>query len=164
MKRKLIAIAACVFFAGSLSAANAEINLNIGINLPAAVIASPPEVMLIPGTYVYFAPSLDLDIFFFSGYWYRPDRGRWYRANDYNGSWAVISTERVPRVVLHVPTDFRRTPPGHERIPYGQLKKHWKEWERDRHWDGPGHSKHAREERHGNGDHKKDHRKHKHDD
>jgi hypothetical protein len=41
----------------------------------------------------------------------------------------------VPGAVLHVPSDFRKVPPGHQSIPYGQLKNNWEIWEKEKHWD-----------------------------
>ena len=115
----------------------AEVNVNIGINVPppAVMIPAPPPVMLIPETYVYFIPDIQFDIFFYHGYWYRPHRGYWYFSRGYNGPWVYIVPQRVPHVLHDIPPDFRRVPPGHHHIPYGQLKKHWRTWEREQYWD-----------------------------
>jgi len=132
---------------GYPAAGNAEVNINIGVNapLPALVISAPPAVVFIPGTYAYFAPDIDVDIFFFQGYWYRPYGGRWYRASDYNGHWGHIGGDRVPSVLINLPHDYRHMPPGHQRIPYGHLKNNWKTWERDRHWDRDEHKERKHE-------------------
>jgi hypothetical protein len=29
-------------------------------------------------------------------------------------------------------------PPGHHHIPYGQFKKNWKRWEKDKYWEKHG--------------------------
>ena len=116
----------------------AEVDINIGINVgppPPVVIPVPPAVIVIPGTYVYVAPDVEVDILFYHGYWYRPHEGRWYRATVYNGPWIFVEPARVPGVLLHLPSDYHHLPPGHARIPYGQLKKNWKTWEKERHWD-----------------------------
>lgn len=117
--------------------ADAEVNVNIGINvpLPRLVISAPPAVVLIPGTYAYFAPDIEVDIIFYGGYWYRPHSGYWYRSVGYNGPWKYIVVDRVPRVLIDLPPGYRHIPPGHERIPYGHLKKNWRTWEREKHWD-----------------------------
>jgi len=106
--------------------------------LPPLVIPAPPPVFLIPGTYAYFAPDVDADLFFYGGYWYRPHGGGWYRASHYGGPWGFIVINHVPGVLINLPPGYRNVPPGHQRIPYGQLKKSWRSWERDKHWDGPG--------------------------
>ena len=116
---------------------NAGVNVNIGINvpLPTVVIPAPPAVIVIAGTYIYFVPDVQADILFYRGYWYRPHQGHWYQSTSYNGPWGYIERRRVPGVLLHLPPDFRHVPPGHERIPYGQFKKNWTTWEKEKHWD-----------------------------
>ena len=122
---------------GYVTSGIAGVDVNIGINipLPKVVIPAPPPMILIPGTYAYFVPDIDVDIIFYHGYWYRPYKGRWYRANDYNGTWITIAAGVVPSVLINLPSGFRNVPPGHTRIPYGQLKKNWKTWEKEKHWD-----------------------------
>jgi hypothetical protein len=36
---------------------------------------------------------------------------------------------------MNLPSNWKHIPPGHEKIPYGQLKKNWRAWEREKHWD-----------------------------
>jgi len=132
---------------GHPSRATAEVNINVGINVPPPpplVIPAPPPMLVIPRTYVYFAPEVEVDIFFYQGYWYRPYRGHWYRSAIYNGKWVFIVPERVPRVLINLPPDFRRVPPGHRHVPYGNVKKNWKTWEKDKYWE-----KHGGKEWHG---------------
>jgi hypothetical protein len=115
--------------------------------LPPLLIPAPPPVVLIPGTYAYFAPDVDADLIFIGGFWYRPYEGGWYRSSYYSGPWRFISSRNVPRVLIDLRPGFRNVPPGHQRIPHGQLKKKWKTWERERHWDKPGRGKkHDRKE------------------
>lgn len=122
---------------GYPSRGDADVNINIGINVPppAYVISAPPAVALIPGTYVYFIPGIEADIIFYHGYWYRPYKGHWHRAKSYNGPWVYLVPARVPHILLNLPPDFRHVPPGHKRIPYGQLKNNWKKWEKEKYWD-----------------------------
>lgn len=105
------------------SGAEVNVNINIGAPLPRVVLAAPPAVVVIPDTYVYFVPDVEVDILFFGGFWWRPHSGRWYRASEYNGPWVFISIDNVPGVIVKLPPGYRRVPPGHERIPYGQLKE-----------------------------------------
>lgn len=114
---------------------NAEVNVNITIPLPGLVIPAPPALVVIPGTYAYFAPDVDVDVFFYHGYWYRPYGGRWYIAGGYNGPWRYVDVQRVPRVLIDLPPTYRGLPPGHERMPYGQVRRNWRTWERERRWD-----------------------------
>ncbi len=132
---------------GYPSGTTAEVNINVGINIPPPpplVIPAPPPLFVIPTTYIYFPPGVDVDIFFYQGYWYRPYRGYWYRSGIYNGKWVYIAPERVPRVLINLPPDYRRVPPGLQRLPHGQVKKNWRTWERDKYWE-----KHGGKEWHG---------------
>ncbi|MBZ0220393.1 MAG: hypothetical protein K8I01_08185 [Candidatus Methylomirabilis sp.] len=149
MKRLSLALAtAGIALLFAPSAALSEININIGINAPppAIVVKAPPAVVVIPGTYIYFAPDID-DVFFYGGYWWRPHRGGWYRAVEFGDPWVVIEIGSVPRVLLKLPPDYRRVPPGHERIPYGQLKKHWRQWEKEKRWERASKVREERRER-----------------
>lgn len=160
MKRYVVAAAAGFIVWGACLAneASAELNINIGINLPPAiVVSSAPEVVVIPGTYVYFAPGVPNDLFFYRGHWWRPHKGRWYRADDTGGPWIYVELGSVPGVLIKLPPSYRDVPPGHERIPYGQVKKNWKQWEDERHWEKSGkrHKEEHKEHRHKDKEHRK---------
>lgn len=122
----------CACFSPAI--AHAKVSVSVQVGLPPFVIPAPPGMIVIPGSYVYYPPDVDVDIFFYRGYWYRPHHGHWYRARHYNGPWRSIAVNRVPRAVIAVPHGFRQGP-RHEHIPYGQVKKNWRGWERNRHWD-----------------------------
>ena len=126
-----------VALAGYSSESSAETNVNISIGspLPRVVIHEPPQVVVIPGTYVYLVPDVGPDFFFYHGYWYRPHHGHWYRAKGYNGPWKKVKKGKVPHVVRDLPPDFRRTVRYHERIRHADLKKNWQTWEQKKHWD-----------------------------
>ncbi len=96
---------------------------------------APPDVVPIAGTYVYFVPGIDVDIFFYHGYWWRPFGGRWYRAGYYNGPWFFMPGPRVPRVFFGLPRGFRNVPPGFHPIAHAELQRNWQRWERERHWE-----------------------------
>lgn len=143
-KRMLIIFLVGVMFAVSLGYST-EVKAGVPIPPPPPfVFPAPPSVFLIPNTYVYFVPDIEPDIFFYHGYWYRPHRNYWYRANVYNGPWVYIAPPRVPSIIINIGPNFRTVPPGHQHIPYGQLKKNWRGWERDRYWDRP-HEREGRE-------------------
>jgi hypothetical protein len=141
---------------GFSAQSDARVNVNIGINIPAYTFAAPPPLVVIPGTYVYGVPDIDLEILFYHGYWYRPYEGRWYRARYYNGPWAFLAPARVPSVLIGLPPDYyyRHIPAGHRRIPYGEFTRNWRQWERNRYWERDEawrHGRHEgpRDERHG---------------
>ena len=74
----------------------ATAGVSIGINFPPPpplVIPAPPPLFVIPTTYIYFPPEVDVDIFFYHGYWYRPHQGYWYRSGSYNGKWAYTQPQ-----------------------------------------------------------------------
>jgi len=121
----------------------AEVHIGISIPLPPPIVfAAPPQVVVIPETYVYADPDLDVDIFFYGGWWWRPWEGRWYRSRDYNSGWGYYD---------HAPGFHRRIPSGwrndyrerrwkghqwnHQRIPHQQVQQNWRGWKKDRHWE-----------------------------
>jgi hypothetical protein len=141
---------------GAATQSEAGVNVNIGINLPAIRFAAPPDVVVIPGTYVYMVPDIDVDVLFFQGYWWRPYEGRWYRSRDYKGSWRYIEPRRIPRGLRALPQDYRhRLSPGYERIPHRDVQRNWKKWDREKYWDRrgeQGRGRHGDQDRRSHGD------------
>jgi hypothetical protein len=140
MKRKsilLISGALLLGIIGFSAPGFAGVNFNIGINLPlpALVVPAQPPVVLIPGTYAYYVPNVDVDILFYHGGWYRPYDGRWYRGRSFNGPWVYLAPARVPHVLMDLPPHYRERYRRDRRIPYGQLTRNWRRWERERYWD-----------------------------
>ena len=126
----------------------ARVNVNIGVNLPAYTFAAPPEVVVIPGTYVYMVPDIDVDVLFYQGYWWRPYQGHWYRSRDYKGGYRYMEPRSIPRGLRTLPQDYRhRLSPGYERIHHGDVQKNWKKWEKEKYWD-----KRGKQDRGGHGD------------
>jgi hypothetical protein len=142
MKRSLLNVfaAGTMFMVSSLfipMAGNAEVNVSVSVPLPRLVIPAPPALVVLPGSYVYYPPDVDMDIFFFHGFWYRPHRGGWFIANGYNGPWRAIRSGRVPRAVFGIQPGFRGIS-RYERLPYDQVNRNWRTWERDRRWSRRG--------------------------
>ena len=114
----------------------AEVNVSVGINLPFIRFAGPPQVTVIPGTYVYMVPDIEADILFFEGYWWRPHQGQWYRAKNYSGSWRHVPSRNIPHGLRALPQDYRhRLSPRYERIPQHEVKRNWKKWQKEKRWD-----------------------------
>ncbi|MGE5173334.1 MAG: hypothetical protein ACM3MD_05845 [Betaproteobacteria bacterium] len=170
MKKSLLGLfgVKAMFLALSLvtaATANAQVHVNINVPLPGLFIPAPPGLIVIPGTYVYYPPDVDVDIFFYHGYWYRPYRGGWYIANGYNGPWRVVGPKRMPRALVSLPHAYRRVSHGYERMPYGHVQKNWQTWERERYWDNRREERGERKEQggrahghgrgHGNGRHER---------
>jgi hypothetical protein len=147
---KKIVFAVCVWLL-SLSAMlciPAAGSAGLPVPPPPLVIPAPPPVFVIPGTYAYFAPDVDVELFFYHGFWYRHHAEYWYRSSHYGGPWGFVVMSKVPRVLINLPPGYRNVPPGHKRIPYNQLRKNWKPWEREKHWDRPGKQKNKEKREH----------------
>lgn len=133
MKQYLLLGALLASGLGSL--AQAEVNVNINVGIPAVRVSSDPVMTVIPGTYIYFITESSEDIFFYQGYWWRPYKGRWHRANGFNGPWVFVKPGRVPPGMLKLPSGWRKLPPGHPSVKHSQVKNSWKQWEKEKHWD-----------------------------
>ncbi len=114
----------------------AEVSVRIGINLPAY-----PELILVPGYPVYYAPQLDVNYFFYDGlYWVYQD-DYWYVSSWYDGPWEFVEPEFVPVFILRIPVRYYRRPPiyfhGWRPDAPPRWGDHWgRDWERHRSgWD-----------------------------
>jgi hypothetical protein len=123
----------------------AAININIDIPLPPPIVfAAPPEVIAMPETDgVYVAPDVDVDLFFWDGFWWRLWEGRWYRSAYYDRDWVYY--DAVPRFYFNIDPHWRTYYHNHnwyghnwnyERIPYQRLHENWKSWQTKRSWGG----------------------------
>ena len=140
MKRFIMSISAVFLLLLALPKVGFAVDIDIGdIHIrtgsvpPPIGITNPPELVPIPGRYVYFVPDTDADIFFYRGRWYRPYERRWFRSASYNGPWENIRD--VPPAVIDLPPDYRSSPPGFNRIPYGEVSNNWERWEQEKYWD-----------------------------
>ena len=120
----------------SAASAAADVKVNIGLGIPSVappvVIAAPPQLAVVPGTSVYYAPEMPTNYFFYKGRYYTVVDGVWSTAPVYNGPWAVIRIGQVPPPVLSVPVEYYKIPPGH-------LKK-----QGPPPWGGQGHGSHPK--------------------
>jgi hypothetical protein len=63
----------------------ARVDIRISFPLPPPIVfAAPPEFIVLPDTYIYVAPDIDVDLYFWNGWWWRFWEGRWYRSHYYN--------------------------------------------------------------------------------
>jgi len=123
--------------------AMAGVNVEVSIPLPPPIMfPAPPEVIVIPETYVYVVPDVDADIFFYDGWWWRPWEGRWYRARYYNSGWGYYQS--APSFYAGIPPHWRNDyrdhswgghPWNYQRIPHQQVQQNWRHWEKTRHWE-----------------------------
>jgi hypothetical protein len=120
----------------------ARAEVRVSISLPPIIFSAPPALIVLPETYVYAVPDVDVDIFFYNGWWWRPWEGRWYRSRNYNSGWDHYG--RVPSFYQQIPPGWRDGyregrwkghPWNHKRIPHRQVQRNWKGWERNKHWE-----------------------------
>ncbi|MGO9377250.1 MAG: hypothetical protein ACLP29_01705, partial [Dissulfurispiraceae bacterium] len=125
----------------------AAVDVNVNIALPPPIVfAAPPNVIVMPDANdVYVDPEVNVDLFFWNGWWWRPWEGRWYRSYYYDRGWGYYNN--VPSFYFDVDPGWRGYYRDHnwyghrwnyERIPYGQLQQNWKSWHNDRHWEKQG--------------------------
>src|SRR4030065_2037753 len=125
----------------------AAVDIRVSFPLPPPIVfAAPPELVVLPDTYVYVAPDYDdVDLFFWSGWWWRFWEGRWYRSRYYNRGWGYYNN--VPSFYFDVDPGWRGYYRDHnwhghrwdyERIPDRQRRQNWKSWHNNRHWERRG--------------------------
>jgi hypothetical protein len=127
----------------SVMAAGGRMDVGVSVPLPPPLMfPAPPQLVVIPETYVYAVPDVDVDIFFYGGWWWRPWEGRWYRSQRYDSGWGHY--RGTPSFYGHVPSGWRNDYKqgrwkGHQwdrrKVPHQQAQKNWKGWERDKHWE-----------------------------
>ncbi len=139
MKRWLIFSLIVVVFmsVGILSprTSDAGIGVSIGIPLPGLRLAAPPDLAIIAGTPVYFAPDIQADLYFYHGNWYRPYGGEWYVSAEFGGPWGHVAIGNVPPPLVDLPPDYRSEIIGYEPVPYAVVKRNWMRWEQEGYWD-----------------------------
>ena len=141
MKKFILSMSAVFLLLLTLSNESFAIDLNIGdlsigtgTKPPPFQMSGQPELMPIPGRYVYFVSDIDVDIFFYHGKWYRPYKDHWFRSGSYNGPWDRIRD--VPDPLQDLPADYRSSiPRGYFNVPYDELSDNWERWEREKYWD-----------------------------
>jgi hypothetical protein len=98
------------------SVASADVQMSIGIGLPNVSIGINlpvyPELVVVPGYPVYYAPQLDENFFFYDGMYWVYQNDNWYASSWYNGPWGLVDPETVPEFVLRIPVRYYRQPPA----------------------------------------------------
>ena len=123
-----------------LGIAQAEVNVNINLGSPAPAPAivvveqpaggppvitetAPLEVVLMPGTGIYYVPNATIDIFFFNGFWWCSRGGRWYKSSTYNGTW-LPTQHHVPNVLIRIPQNYREIYKRERHMNYKDWHQH----------------------------------------
>lgn len=89
-----------LFAATHSQAANVDVGINVNIGVPALVIASPPEFLLIPALGLHVSFGTPSDLFYLDGYYYHFHKNRWYRSNHYQGPWGYVDRGKLPKRIL----------------------------------------------------------------
>jgi hypothetical protein len=135
MRKNIIIVAFFLF--GTILSSNlmAEVDVSINVNIPLVQFEEEPVMAVIPGTYIYFIYGRNDDFFFFGGYWWRFHHNRWYRATHYNGPWKFRKNKYVPATFFKLSPDWRKMVVTHSNLKYQDVKKNWKQWEKEKHWE-----------------------------
>ncbi|MBX3649896.1 MAG: hypothetical protein KF771_00815 [Burkholderiales bacterium] len=121
------------------AAASSAISISIGIHH-----AGYPELVLVPGYPVYYAPQLPANYFFYDGYYWLYHEDHWYMSDWYDGPWTAVDPDEVPLFVLRVPVRYYVSPPLYFHGWYVDAAPRWHihwgpRWTRYRpgwdHWD-----------------------------
>jgi hypothetical protein len=141
MKKLLFAAMLLGMVIGVHGPALAQVSVSIGFP-PPIEFAAPPEVIVLPGTYVYVVPDAPEDIFFYDGWWWRRWEDRWYRSRDYGSGWGYYRS--VPNFYRRIPSDWRTEyrehrwggqPWNYHPIPHQELQHNWQGWQKNKHWE-----------------------------
>jgi len=169
--RGRIVIAALVALAvvGSVGAGRATAGLHIDFNL-----VSQPQLVIVPGTPVAYAPAVPANYFFYNGQYYLFSEGAWFVARGYNGPWLALSPAYVPGPLLTVPVRYYRAPLSQWRHWQRAQPPRWapvwgQRWDHGRgpqrggnHRDGRDRDDHGRDRPGHHGDHRSDQRRDRH--
>ncbi len=120
-------LALCML-AGIANPAHARVNVDINLSLF-------PDLVPVPGYPVYYAPRVDMNFFFYDGYYWLFEDDDWYVSDWYNGPWEYVDPDDVPVFVLRIPVRYYRRPPVYFRGWYMDAPPRWghrwgNDWER----------------------------------
>ena len=143
MKKLLLGtmLLAMLFVCPALSMARMDVGISISLP-PLIVFEAPPELVVIPETNIYVVPDVDMEIFFFNGWWWRLWEDRWYRSRDYDSGWRHY--RNTPPFYQEIPSDWRSSyqehswggqPWEYQRVPHHQVQQNWRSWEKGKHWE-----------------------------
>lgn len=135
MIRRIFLVSFLALSAFLVSGARADVDVNVSVNLPVVQITEEPVMAVIPGTYIYFIYGHQHDFFYYGGFWWRFHHNRWYRAGHYNGPWKYRKDKSVPPHLLRLPADWRRMNVVHSGFKYQEVKKNWRQWEKQKRWE-----------------------------
>ena len=139
------AIGLSILLGTATVATPAMAQVNVTVSVPGVSIgvyqSAYPELVLVPGYPVYYAPRAQANYFFYDGlYWVYQD-DLWYASSWYNGPWDLVDPDDVPLFVLRVPVRYYVHPPVYFHGWYVDAPPRWdyhwgRRWAQHRHgWD-----------------------------
>ena len=129
--------------ATAATASQAGVNVSIGINIP-----TYPRLVAVPGSAVYYSPTVDANYFFYDGLYWVFEGDQWLASSWYNGPWRPVGPEYIPVYLWQVPVRYYRRPPAY-----------FHSWRRDSaprwgdHWGADWRSRHEGRDHHGHHGH-----------
>lgn len=75
--------------------ADVDVNIHVG-GPPAVVVTSPPTMLFLGEPGVFVAVGVPYDLFFLTGRYYYFHGNQWYWAAGYGGPWVVIQMHQLP--------------------------------------------------------------------
>lgn len=127
MRYAFMVLAALSILPATATPARAQVSIgisvpgvSIGINLPVY-----PELVLVPGYPVYYAPQVRANYFFYDGFYWLYHDDRWYVSDWYNGPWGLVEPDDVPLFVLRVPVRYYLAPPVYFHAWHVDAPPHW---------------------------------------
>jgi len=140
-----------VLLALAVTVAPASSQIRIGIGMPRLDVGigydvpAYPDLRLVPGYPVYYAPGLDANYFFYDGMFWIFQGENWYSSAWYNGPWQGVDPDAVPDYLLRVPVGYYVRPPRffglwqrdapprwgeHWGAAWTQQRGNWDRWDR----------------------------------
>lgn len=100
-----------LLLAGSLlTAAPAQTDVNVDVNVAPQTLASAPRLVALPGSSVFQAPHEAYTLLAYAGRYYSFRHGAWFRSTGPGNSWNLIAADQVPNAVLAVLPTFAKAP------------------------------------------------------
>jgi hypothetical protein len=94
--RRAALVLACAVLGGCVAPVDeGRVGVGIGVGVPGARlgihVGAYPELFAVPGYPVYYAPALDLNLFFYDGRFWVFAEGDWYSSYWYDGPWDYVA-------------------------------------------------------------------------
>lgn len=117
-----------------------SINLRIGdpYRGPQLLFRDEPDVVVVPGTRVYYVRDYDYDLYRYGSYWYYNYDGGWYRSRRYKGPFTYVGYRAVPHSIAYVPVRYRRHWSAYDEGPRYQRYREDRGWGEDGRGGGRG--------------------------